>query len=121
MSTLIGEEKVSIEPKGVGRAVWVFPGVAFMGVAFLLLSYLCQSAQIVRAQYRIVAVRGEVRDLKAETADLELGVQELTSLERVEKLAMAHLGMAIPNERRIIEVSWRKALGKGSEVAALQP
>ncbi len=104
-----------------GKGVWVFPGVAFGVVTFLLLGYLCQSAQIVRAQYRIVAVRGEVKELRQEKSDLELTVCELTALERIEKIAVTRLAMAIPTERRVIEVSWQKALTKGSEVAALHP
>ena len=102
------------------KAIWALPGLAFCGMTFLLLAYLCQSAQIVRSQYRIVAVRGEVRDLQAESNDLELSVCELTALERVEKLATDHLAMTIPTERRIIEVSWQRALEKGGEVAALR-
>lgn len=102
------------------KPVWVLPGLAFCGMTFLLLAYLCQSAQIVRSQYRIVAVRGEVRELQAEANDLELSVCELTALERVERIATERLSMAVPTERRIIEVSWQRALEKGSEVAALR-
>lgn len=102
------------------KPVWVLPGLAFSGMTFLLLAYLCQSAQIVRSQYRIVAVRGEVRELQAEANDLELSVCELTALERVERIATEHLSMTVPTERRIIEVSWQRALEKGSEVAALR-
>jgi hypothetical protein len=98
------------------------PTLAFGGVGFLLLAYLCQSAQIVRTQYRIVAVRGAVRELQQESADLDLSVCELTALERIEKVATQRLSMVIPKERRVIEVSWQKALErKGGEVAALQP
>lgn len=101
-------------------AIWTLPMLAFGGVSLLLLAYLCQSAQIVRAQYRIVAVRGEVRELQAEAADLELSMCELTALERVERLATQRLAMAVPTQRKVIEVSWQKALEKGSEVAALR-
>jgi cell division protein FtsL len=101
------------------QAIWALPALAFGCVTFLLLAYLCQSAQIVRSQYRIVAVRGEVRELQAEASDLELSVCELTALERIEKLATGRLAMTIPTQRRVIEVSWQKALEKGSEVAAL--
>lgn len=101
-------------------AIWTLPVLAFGGVSLLLLAYLCQSAQIVRAQYRIVAVRGEVRDLQAISADLELSMCELTALERVERLATQRLAMAVPTQRKVIEVSWQKALEKGSEVAALR-
>lgn len=101
------------------RAVWLLPALSFCSMTVLLLAYLCQSAQIVRSQYRIVAVRSEVKDLQAEKYDLELSVCELTALERIEKHAIENLAMAIPTERRVIEVSWQKALEKGSEVAAL--
>ena len=66
-------------------------------------------------------MRGEVKELAQEKADLELTVCELTALERIEKIAVERLSMAIPTERRVIEVSWQKALTKGSEVAALHP
>ena len=104
-----------------GQAIWAIPAVAFGVVTCLLLGYLCQSAQIVRAQYRIVTVRGEVKDLRQEKADLELTMCELTALERIERIAVGRLSMTIPTERRVIEVSWQKALTKGSEVAALHP
>jgi cell division protein FtsL len=111
---------VEAPPRANGaKAIWTLPALAFCGVTFLLLAYLCQSAQIVRSQYRIVAVRGEVRELQAEANDLELSVCELTALERIEKLATERLAMVVPTERRVIEVSWQKAIEKGSEVAAL--
>lgn len=112
------EESSASSGRAAFAAYWTLPALAFCGVSFLLLAYLCQSAQIVRAQYRIVAVRGEVRELQAEAADLELSVCELTALERVERLATQRLAMTIPSERRVIEVSWQRALEKGSEVAA---
>lgn len=104
-----------------GKGIWIFPGLAFGAVTLLVLGYLCQSAQIVRAQYRIVAVQGEVKELRQEKADLELTVCELTALERIERIAISRLAMTIPTERRVIEVSWQKALTRGSEVAALHP
>lgn len=75
----------------------------------MLLAYLCQSAHVVRTQYKIVKVRGEIKELQSERAELELQVQELTSLERVERLAVHKLGMIQPEGRRVIEVVWSKA------------
>lgn len=100
------------------RAMWGVPVLAFGVMSFLLLAYLSQSAQIVRAQYRIVAVRAEVKELQQESDDLELKACELSSLERVEKIATTRLAMMIPTQRRVIEVSWQKAYEKGHEVAA---
>lgn len=116
----LSAEEGSLSSGGVSsRLIWGLPALAFTGVTFLLLAYLCQSAQIVRAQYRIVAVRGEVKELQAESADLDLSICELTALERIERLAIERLAMAVPTQRKVIEVSWQKALQKGSEVAAL--
>ncbi len=121
VSRSLEQEAPEASPRRSGiSAIWTLPALAFGGVSLLLLAYLCQSAQIVRAQYRIVAVRGEVRELQAEAADLELSMCELTALERVERLATQRLAMAVPTQRKVIEVSWQKALEKGSEVAALR-
>lgn len=98
-------------------AIWTLPSFAFAGVAFLLLAYLCQSAHVVRTQYRIVEVRGEIKALQSERAELELQVQELTSLERVERLAVQQLGMVVPEQRRVIEVVWSEAVGESNQVA----
>lgn len=92
--------------KRTGAKIWTLPALCFSGVAFLLLAYLCQSAQVVRAQYRILAVKQGMKSLQAERSELELEVQELTSLERVEAVALKDLGMVVPEERRVIEVVW---------------
>lgn len=106
--------------RGSGK-VWTLPFLAFCGVAFLLLAYLCQSAHMVRIQYAILAQRQEVKSLEADRADLELKVQELTSLERVERVAVERLKMVAPKERHVIEVVWSKAIEEPSEVAVVHP
>lgn len=114
-----------IEPKGSirrgSRGVWTLPSLAFCGVAFLLTAYLCQTAQLVRVEYEVLAKREHIKVLEAAKADLELSVQELTSLERVERVAIGRLQMVAPTERHVIEVVWSKALPKGSEMAAATP
>jgi len=108
----------------VSKTIWTLPFLTFCGVAFLILAYLCQSAQLVRIQYEVLSKRQEVKSLEAIRADLELSVQELTALERVEKVAVEQLGMVAPEERHVIEVVWTKEPGKksaGSEVAVVTP
>ena len=77
--------------RGPSKKIWTLPFLAFCGVAFLLLAYLCQSAQLVRIQYEVLAKRQEIKQLQGIRADLELSVQELTSLERVEHYAVNQL------------------------------
>ena len=95
--------------RGPSKKIWTLPFLAFCGVAFLLLAYLCQSAQLVRIQYEVLAKRQDIKQLQGIRADLELSVQELTSLERVEHYAVNQLKMVAPEERRVIEVVWSKA------------
>lgn len=116
-------EKISRESRRKSsRKIWTLPFFAFSGVAFLLLAYLCQSAQLVRIQYEVLAKGEEVKQLEAIRADLELSVQELTSLERVEKVALERLHMEAPVERHVIEVVWSKATANtGAELAAVNP
>jgi cell division protein FtsL len=113
-----GQDRLSRE---ASKGIWTLPFFAFCGVAFLLLAYLCQSAQLVRIQYEVLAKREEVKELAAVRADLELKVQELTSLERVEKVAVNQLRMVSPEERHIIEVVWSKATPpqSGDEIAVV--
>ena len=116
------EESPRREPRTGGSKIWTLPLLAFCGIAFLILAYLCQSAQLVRIQYEVLSKREEVKRLAAVRADLELSVQELTSLERVERYAVNKLGMVAPVERHVIEVVWSKALDtKGEEMAAVTP
>ena len=100
------------------KGIWSLPFLAFCGVASLILAYLCQSAQLVRVQYEVLSQRQEIKSLAAVRDDLELSVQELTSLERVEHVAVNKLGMVSPKERKIIEVVWSKAPDPGAEMAS---
>lgn len=124
METEIAPERIRSKErkrKGSGK-VWTLPFLAFCGVAFLLLAYLCQSAQLVRIQYEVLAQRQEIKRLSAVKADLELSVQELTSLERVERVAVERLKMVAPEERHVIEVVWSKAAElDDNQVAVVHP
>lgn len=120
------KKKTKKSQRRVSKKIWTLPFFAFTGVAFLLLAYLCQSAQLVRIQYEVLAKRQEVKRLEAVRDDLELSVQELTSLERVERVAVNQLNMVAPDERHIIEVVWSEApidpiSEEVTEVAAVTP
>lgn len=112
-----GVKEEQIRKRGRTGVIWLPPFVAFCGVAFLLLGYLCQSAQMVRVQYELVSKREEIKVLSSVRADLELSVQELTSLERVERVAIDKLQMIAPTERHVIEVVWNKLPTESAELA----
>ena len=84
---------------------WSFPVFLFAGVAILLFVYLGQFACLVQTQYRIVALRDTQRNLEREKIDLQLQIQQLTSLERVERVASGRLKMMPPARRQVVDLS----------------
>ena len=91
---------------------WSFPVVVFGGVALLLFVFLGQFASLVRTQYKIVSLRDKQRNLEREKIDLQLQIQQLTSLERVERIASGRLKMVPPANRQIVDISANAVHGK---------
>ncbi len=99
---------------------WSYPLAGFAVVAVMLVVYLCQFAQIVSAQYSLVEIRGETKVLQREKAELKLAIQELTSLERVENVALKQLGMVTPENREMLRIQPLAAQIPGHQVAVSQ-
>jgi cell division protein FtsL len=105
---------------------WSYPLAAFSVIAVLLFIYLSQYAQLVRTQYSLVERKAVQQKLHREQANLELQIQELSSLERVERIATARLKMAPPVQRQVLDLAaWEKgrkqAAQAGTERAAQRP
>lgn len=83
---------------------WSYPLVGFVAVSVLLVLFLCQFAQIISSQYKMVALKETRRTLLRRQAELELNVQRLTSLERIESVATKRLGMVPPELRETLDV-----------------
>lgn len=83
---------------------WTAPVVLFCGVALLLVVYLGQFASLIRAQYKVVALKDKQRALERERTDLQLQIQHLTSLERVENVAIGQLKMTSPSHRLVLQM-----------------
>ena len=83
---------------------WSFPVALFAGVGLLLLVYLGQFASLVRTQYKIVALKDKQRLLEREKVDLQLQIQQLTALERVERVASTRLKMIAPTHRQVVNL-----------------
>lgn len=98
-------EKPKVSPREREWMPWGFPVLVFGGVALLLFIYLGQFASMVRTQYKIVALRDKQRALDREKIDLQLQIQQLTSLERVERIASGRLGMTAPLRRQVVDLS----------------
>lgn len=96
---------------------WSYPLAGFAAIAALLFIYLSQYAQLVATQYSLVERKGVQQKLHREQANLELQLQELCSLERIERIATARLKMAPPAHRQVLDLAaWEKGLAKPAAV-----
>jgi cell division protein FtsL len=100
---------------------WSYPLLGFVVVSVLLVLYLCQFAQIVSSQYKMVALKETRKTLLRQQQDLELSVQRLTSLERVESVATKRLGMVLPELRETLDVGVYAAKPRDLAVVSARP
>ena len=77
--------------------------VVFLSVGLL---YLGQHVQYAKASYEISSVREAQRKLVNENNQLQVRMQELSSLSRIEKIAKEKLGLVVPKQIKIIPVSY---------------
>ena len=91
-------------PRGSFLA-WAYPIACITGMAVLLVMYLCQSAHLVGLQYKLVQLKQKQAALLREKTDLVLETQKLTSLATVEQVATTRLGMILPNQRLVLDLS----------------
>ncbi|MHB2020423.1 MAG: hypothetical protein ACYCW6_26095 [Candidatus Xenobia bacterium] len=102
---------------------WAYPIACITGMAVLLVLYLCQSAHLVKLQYKLVQLKEKQAALLREKTDLVLETQKLTSLAYVEQVATKRLGMILPAQRLVLDLSaaprYRQAFLK--DMVAAQP
>jgi cell division protein FtsL len=83
---------------------WFLPTGAFAIVTVLVMVFLCQYALLIRSHYQVVAMKERQRVLERERDLMELQLQSLSSLERVEKVAISRLGMVPPAQRQVLDL-----------------
>lgn len=83
---------------------WFIPTGAFAIVTVLVMVFLCQYALLIRSHYQVVAMKERQRVLERERDLMELQLQSLSSLERVEKVAISRLGMVPPVQRQVLDL-----------------
>lgn len=100
-------------------APWSLPLVAFVGVSALVVLFLCQFAQVVALQYDLIAKKETLNELLHEKAQLELSIEQLSALNRVEKEAQ-QLGMTYPERWQVLDLVHFARQGLDGEVASAQ-
>lgn len=93
---------------------WFLPTGAFAIVTVLLMVFLGQYALLIRSHYQVVAMKERQRVLERQRDLMELQLQSLSSLERVEKVAIGRLGMVPPRNRQVLDL---RKVHKSGQVA----
>ena len=83
---------------------WSLALGSFAAVSLLVLVFLCQYAVLVQNHYRVVALRDHQRKLERERDLMQLELQSLSSLERVESVATRRLKMVPPLQREVLDL-----------------
>jgi cell division protein FtsL len=106
--------------EGTSRQGWAYLLCLSLGVISLFILNLCQGARIVGSQHRLSQLKASKGDLEKEQSNLRLRVQKLSSLERIEKVAVEHLGMQQPRGREVLDLSPvdRKTAAMRMEIAS---
>lgn len=96
-------------------SVWVL-GPALVGsVVILALALVYLHVACLDTGHRILAGQKQLQELEAENQRLQLRVWELTSPDRIEKIARERLGMVRPQAARVLEA------GAGERLASTEP
>jgi len=82
---------------------WLALG-SFSAVSVLVLVFLCQYAVLLQNHYRVVALRDRQKVLERERDLMQLELQSLSSLERVEGIAVSRLKMVSPLQREVLDL-----------------
>lgn len=83
---------------------WSLALTSFAAVSLLVLVFLGQYAVLMQNHYRVVALRDRQRTLERERDLMQLELQSLSSLERVEAVATQRLKMVPPLQREVLDL-----------------
>lgn len=98
LARALPQEQVRRKTKVVGkkRPMAAIALVAIVGVA-LGLAFLAQFAATARLSYQNESLNQQIGQLSRENSELELKIEQLGSLERIERVATEKLGMIKPD------------------------
>ena len=99
---------------------WPFPFLAFVVVSLFVVLFLLQFARIVQLQYDLVAKKETMERLLHERAELQLSIEQLSALNRVETEAR-RLGMVHPENWQVLDLVRLARQGLEGRVASAQP
>ena len=93
---------------------WSLALGSFAAVFMLTMVFLCQYAILVQNHYRVVALRDRPKVLEREKDLMQLELQSLSSLERVEGVVTTRLKMVPAAHRQVLDL---RKIQAGGQVA----
>jgi cell division protein FtsL len=100
------KNKTSITGKFFGNYYinWIYPTLIISVMVICLVLYLGLSAQLVTTQYSICQLKTEKVKLLEEQRAVNMNIEFLESLSRVEAIAVKDLKMVVPKERLVLNL-----------------
>lgn len=101
----------------------IYPVILVALVVLTVTVYLCQSANHIRVQYELSQMKEKRTVLLKEQRELKLSIENLESLERIEKIATRDLKMVQPPQRLILNLQQpaSTALSEDVSIAVAAP
>ena len=91
---------------------WSLARGSFAAVFMLTMVFLCQYAILVQNHYRVVSLRDRQKVLEREKDLMQLELQSLSSLERVEGVVTTKLKMVPAVNRQVLDLRKIQASGQ---------
>lgn len=83
----------------------MFLSVLLVGLVLILIIYLCECAQVVNSQYQICRLKETKNALVCRIDKLEIKIQNLSSLDRINKMARKELGMVDAQQKIVLQLA----------------
>jgi cell division protein FtsL len=93
------------------------PLLAFLGISVCVVLFLLQFSRIVQVQYDLASKTRIHKQLLRENAELQLRIEQLSALNRVEQKAL-QLGMVHPQGWQLLELPQLARQGLGGKMAS---
>lgn len=91
--------------EGPFQLSWTYPLFVSLGVFLLFILNLCQGARVVEDQHTVSKLKEIRTSLEKEQMGLKLQIEKLSSLDRIERVALTRLGMEQPPAREVLDLT----------------
>lgn len=84
---------------------WIYPTIIAVVVVFFLVLFLCENAKVIRLQYNIGRLKSQKKEIYKKIHITKLNIEELQSLERIDRIARNEIKMIEPAYRLVLNLA----------------